>query len=226
MMPRKGARDSGFTLVELMLVMAILGILTTLMWGSFSQAVRSKKKVESAQERIHTVRAALMRMTREIEMAYLSENNDASVQEQRTRFQGTSHPSIDELVFSSFAHQRLRADVAEADTSLISYYAEPDADDPHITNLMRRETRRIQAADPTTIAGEAYILCPDIARLKFSYWDQRKKEWTEEWKWNSPGVDRLPVHVHITLTVYDQDGRELRFSSDASIHMTEKVARR
>ena len=138
-----GSRQSrstaaAFTLVEVMLVMAILATLTTLMWSSFSQASRSKKRVEAAQDRTHTVRVALMRMAREIEMAFLSENNTPSIEEVRTRLVGVSRPDVDELTFSSFAHQRLRGGVPESDTSNLTYYGERDPDDRRVLNLMRR----------------------------------------------------------------------------------------
>jgi general secretion pathway protein J len=220
------SRGSGFTLVEVMLVMAILGTITTLMWSSFSQASRSKKRIESAQERTHTVRVALLRMAREIEMAFLSENGTPSVEEVRTRLVAVSHPDVDELTFSSFAHQRLRGGVPESDTSNISYYGARDPDDRRVLNLMRRETRRLQAADPMSIPGEAYVLCPDIVRVKFAFYEHRKKEWREEWNTRLPGTGFMPSHVRIDLTVLDERGKEVSYATDARIQMTESVGYR
>lgn len=221
-------RDSanGFTLVEVLLVMAILGTVTTLMWSSFSQASRSKKRVEAAQDRTHTVRVALLRMAREIEMAYLSENHTPSITEPRTRMVGVSRPDVDELTFSAFAHQRLRGGVPESDTSNISYYGGRDPEDRSVLNLMRRETRRLQAADPLAIAGEAYILCPRIVRLKFSYYEHRKKEWHEDWDTRMPGRTFLPTHLRIALTVLDERGKEVTYATDARVQMTEMVGYR
>ncbi len=223
---RSVSPGAGFTLVEIMLVTAILGTITTLMWSSFSQASRSKKRIESAQERTHTVRVALLRMAREIEMAYLSENNTASVEEWPTRLVATTRPDVDELTFSSFAHQRLRAGAAESDTSNISYYGARDPADRRVLNLMRRETRRLQPMDPMKMPGEAYVLCPDIVRLKVAYYDARKKEWQEEWNTKLPGTGFLPSHVRIALTVVDARGKEVSYATDARIHMTEKVGYR
>ena len=142
------AASSGFTLIELMLALAIFGFITTIMWGSFAQTVSSKRVIQGEQERAHSVRVALMRMTREIEMAYISENENTAIAYRRTQFVGSSRADVDELMFSSFAHQRLRAGAAEGDTSLVSYYGARDPDDRRILNLMRRETRRLQAEDP------------------------------------------------------------------------------
>jgi general secretion pathway protein J len=217
--------QGGFTLIEIMLAMAILAFLTSLMWGSFSKMAADKKALESSQERLHTVRVALMRMSREIEMAYLSDNQDGSLPYKPTFMLGTSQSAVDELSFSAFAHQRLRGGLAESDTSVITYYGARDPDDPRVTNLMRRETRRLQAEDPTTLPAESYILCPNVSSVKYSFFDgrQSKREWQKEWNTNAVGAAFLPTHVRVTLTVFDEKGREVSYSTDARIQLTEKV---
>jgi len=214
----------GFTLIEVMLALAILGFITTLMWGSFSQTAANKKAIESAQERTHSVRVAMLRMAREIEMAYLSASENTAMTYRRTFLIGSSHSDVDELQFSSFAHQRLRAGLAEGDTSLISYFGERDPDDRRVLNLVRRETRRLQAENPADIAGETYILCPDVVRVKFTYYDYKLKEWVNDWStMNASGPQYLPTHIRITLTVLDERGQEVSYTTDARIQMTEKV---
>ena len=216
--------DSGFTLIEVMLALAILGFVTALMWGSFSQTARNKKAIESAQERTHTVRVAMSRMAREIEMAYLSASENTALSNRRTFMVGSSHNGVDELQFSSFAHQRLRGGVPEGDTSLISYFGERDPDDRRVLNLMRRETRRLQAENPNDMLGESYILCPDVARVKITYYDHKMKEWVNDWSTlNASGPQYLPGHIRITLTVIDERGQEVTYTTDARIHVTDHV---
>jgi general secretion pathway protein J len=216
--------QAGFTLIEVTLALAILAFLTTIMWGSFSQTATNKRAIEAAQDRMHTVRVALFRMAREIEMAYKSGHENPGAIEKRTFFVGTSKGDVDELSFSTFAHQRLRAGLAEGDTSVVTYSGERDPDDRRVLNLMRRETRRLQAEDPKTIAGESYVLCPDVARVKFAYYDYKKKEWESDWSTlNASGNQYLPTHVRITLTVVDENGREVTYSTDARVQMTENV---
>jgi general secretion pathway protein J len=221
-------RAAGFTLIEVMLAMAILAFITTIMWGSFSQMVTNKKAIEGAQERLHTVRVALMRISRELEMAYLSDvAEDGALPDKRTFLVASSEASVDKLAFSSLAHQRLRGGLAEGDTAVISYYGERDADDPRVTNLMRRESRRLQPEKFESLRGEAYVLCPDVASVKFSYYDFKKKEWEKDWSTlNASGNQYLPTHVRITLTVFDEQGREVSYSTDARIQMSERISYR
>jgi len=186
---RSGA--SGFTLIEVMLALAILTFMMTIMWGSFTRTAADKRSIEAAQERLHTVRVALLRMTREIEMAYLSESENFAMTYRRT------------------------------------YYGARDPDDRRILNLMRRETRRLQADDPSAITSEAYVLCPDVSRVKFAFYDHKKQEWESDWSTlNASGNQYLPTHVRITLTVLDERGQEVSYSTDARIQMTEKVGPR
>jgi hypothetical protein len=214
-------------MVEVLLAFAILAFITTILWGSFSQTATIKKRTEAVQDRAHAARVTLMRLSREIEMAFLSDSENPAIVEKRTMFIGTSHRDVDELRFSWFGRQRLRGDISDADTSVVMYYAEPDPEERSVLNLMRRETRRLEAADPRTVPGESYILCPGISSLKFAFYDNRTKAWREEW--TTAGVDGLqylPTHVRITLVIYDELGKPQTFTSSARIMMTERVAYR
>jgi general secretion pathway protein J len=225
--PRERNPGAGFTLLEVMLAFAILGFITTILWGSFTQTAAIKRRTEAVQDRAHAARVTLMRLSREIEMAFLSDSENPGLQERRTMFVSTAQREVDELRFSWFGRQRLRADTAESDTSIVMYYAEPDPDDRSVMNLMRRETRRLEVADPHSVPGEAYVLCPGISSLKFSFFDYKKKEWREEWSTlGADGFQYLPTHVRITLTIFDERGDVQTFTSSARIMMTERVAYR
>ena len=222
---RKG--DRGFTLLEVLLAITIMGFMTALLWGSFSRTAQIKQRTEAAQDRVHAARVALMRISRELEMAYMFFSYNQALQERRTMFIGAPHADFDELRFSYFGHQRLRADAAEGDTAVVMYYTEPDPIDRRSINLIRRETRRLEQKDPKTIPGEAYILCPGVTRLKFQYYDFRNKQWKEEWNtMGADGLPYLPSHVRITLGLLDERGQEMTFSSAARIVMTDFVDHR
>jgi prepilin-type N-terminal cleavage/methylation domain-containing protein len=213
----------GFTLIEIMLALALMALLTSILWGTFAQTAKVKQRIEQAQDRTHTVRVALMRMSREIEMAFMTAETSGT-QEKRTMFSGTTHNDFDELRFSWFGHQRMRADAAEGDTALITYFSQPDPDDSTHINLMRRETRRLEAKDPKIIPGETYILCPAVSRLKFSYYDYKQKDWREEWDTTTAdGLQYLPTQVRIALTVLDERGMAITFTSIARLHTLERV---
>jgi general secretion pathway protein J len=220
---RRHTQD-GFTLLEIMLALALMALLTSILWGTFAQTAKVKKRIEQSQDRTHTVRVALMRMSREIEMAFMSNSEAVGVQDRRTMFSGTSHTDFDELRFSWFGHQRMRSDAPESDTALVTYFSQPDLEDSTRTNLMRRETRRLESKDIKLIPGETYILCPSISRLKFAYYDYKQKEWREEWDTTkADGLQYLPTQVRIALTVLDERGMAITFTSIARLHALERV---
>lgn len=215
--------QGGFTLIEIMLALALMAFVTSLLWGTFAQTAKIKKRVEAAQDRTHTVRVALMRMSREIEMAFRS-GSDAASTEKRTMFSGTARNDFDQLRFSWFGHQRLRADAPEGDTSVVTYLTLPDPENYGISNLMRRESKRLEAKDPKMIPAETYILCPDISRLKFAYYDYKQKDWREEWDTTkADGQQYMPTMVRIALTIIDEFGKAVTFTSIARIHTMEPV---
>jgi prepilin-type N-terminal cleavage/methylation domain-containing protein len=225
-MPSRRTTQAGFTLIETMLALALMAFITSLLWGTFAQTAKIKKRIEKEQDRTHSVRVALMRMSREIEMAFLTAETSGT-QERRTMFSGTAHNDFDELRFSWFGHQRLRSDAAEGDTALVSYFGQPDPDDSTVMNLMRRETRRLEAKDPKLMPGETYILCPAVSRLKLAYYDYRQKDWREDWDTTkADGQQYMPTQVRISLTVFNERGVPVTFTSVARLHTLERVDHR
>jgi general secretion pathway protein J len=218
-------RRRGFTLIEVMVAVTILAIVTTLTWSSFKQTFSTKSAIEAQAGRYRTVRLALERMSRELSMVYISQNEDTSQPERRTRLVGKHHNDLDEVTFSYLGHQRLYQDANEADTALIGYYAARDRDDSRKTNLMRRETRRLSYYKIDDQPGEADIVCDDVIKLKLDYWDHRDKQWRDEWVTTSADgqPDRLPSKIRITLTVRDERGQEVPFQTETRVAISEPL---
>ena len=78
---------AGFTLLEVMIAVAVLGLIGGLTWKSFDAASDLKSRIERAEERDQTVRGAMNRIAREVSMAFLSEHYDTKrFRERPTRF--------------------------------------------------------------------------------------------------------------------------------------------
>ena len=218
-------RKRGFTLIEVMVAAAILAMTTTLVWSSFSSTFRTKQQVEAQSSRYRTVRIALERLARELSMAYISQNEDTSQPEHRTMFEGKHKGYIDEVKFSYFGHQRLYQDANESDTAQLMYFGATSREDSRKTNLIRRETRRLSYVRPQDSPNEADIVCDDVVGLKLEYYDARDKQWREEWVTTAVDgqKDRMPSRVRITLTVHDERGKEVPFTTEARIAMQEPL---
>jgi general secretion pathway protein J len=218
------SQAEGFTLIEVMVSIAIVAVMMTLIWSSFSLTVRSKEHIEKVEERYHQVRLAMNRMAREISMAFLSMHDEMGTQQPRTRFVSQRNSSIDELLFSSFSHMPLQANAKESDQSMIRYFSASDPQERSITNLMRRESRRLGSEHPGE-DGPAFVMIEDIEELHFKFFDEVKNEWRDTW--NTMSVDgqpgRLPQKVKITLTLREEGKRELTFATATKVFMQDAL---
>ncbi len=220
----RASAQAGFTLMEIMVSVAILAGMTTLLWGSFSISSRTKRRVEEIEERYHQIRLAMGRMAREMSMAFLSKNEVPGALKPRTMFISLKNSGIDDLTFSGLSHVPLKDSAKECDQSIIRYYAAPDPDNRSRTHLMRRESRRLGGDRPGE-TGPADILLEDVIALHFQFFDEVANEWRDGWNTTAADgqPDRLPAKVRITVTVRDESGRDLTLLSGTRIHMRDPL---
>lgn len=216
--------EGAFTLIEVLVVVAIFAIAMAQVLLSVSQSLRARADLEAIEERYHGVRLALGRLTREISMAYLSKNDVPGAIEPRTFFSAERHASGARLAFSYLGHQRLYRDADEADTAVVTYFVESDREDRSRRNLYRRETRRIGQPDPRE-KGAAYVACSDVQSFEVQTWDPQREEWQDEWDTTQLDgqPDRLPSKVRIRLVVKDERGRDLPLVTETRVFLMDPL---
>jgi general secretion pathway protein J len=219
-------RERGFTLIELMVAIAILALMMLVGWGVTNQMSKAKKKYGAEQDRWREARLAMSRMTRDFSMAYLGGNEDRTREVTRTFFIGEPESDIDTVRFSTFVHTPLYADANESDQTVVSYAAEPDLVDRRKTNLVRHESRRLSGDKQEQTKGATEILFSDVAKLELGYWDVRTKEWRDTW--SSAGSDvnanRLPDRVRIKISFLDENGKEITLTTQARVYLQETIS--
>jgi hypothetical protein len=150
-------------------------------------------------ERQNTARIALLRMAREISMAYVSKHHSCLEKRTDTLFKGKSG-SREPLLFTSFAHYKWRRDAHESDQSEISYYIDTDPTETGKKALFRRESRRI--TDESGQSGAEYVLAHDVGNLELRFYNPDTDRWEDEWDTTkSEKKFRLPLFVKIELTL-------------------------
>lgn len=198
-----GGTQRGMTLIEAMVAVTILAIITTVVYGGFSQTMRNKARVEEQSDRAHVVRVAMERMVRELSMAFVSVhvNPNPSLQSSLTAFHGYREGRGSRVDFTSFSHRRLYRDAHESDQNELSYFLarHPEHRDQRV--LARREQRRIDE-DPDR-GGEVTILVEDVREFQLEYLDPLTLEWVDAWDAapNGSHANRLPMQVRIRLVV-------------------------
>lgn len=219
-------RMRGMTLIEVMISLAVLGMLMVSVWSSFKGTLRAMEVSEELQSRYSIVRNGLLRMESELSMAYLSFNRPLDDIKHYTLFEGRDSFESDSVTFSAFAHLRVRKDADESDQSVIQYFLEADPNDKERVHLWRRESRRLTGDRPEDMERffPAYVLVEDVVTFDVKYWNVQDMDWQDEWRTTAVDYqpDRLPPRVKIRLGV--QDGDDIvYFTTQVVLMMQEKI---
>jgi general secretion pathway protein J len=209
-------RARGFTLVEVLIAVAITAVIGAMALGAFGRSAAARQAVEEQDERIGGARAALTRMAREITAAFLSDHFDRSrFRDRPTVFKGRDGGDRDTVLFATMAHVRGIRDARESDQSVVEYSVDADPDFPGAYALFRREKVRID--DEPDRGGVRTLLLHHVTGLDVDYWDWQKQEWARDWS-TAPG-DRplLPPRVRMKLTVRMPDGNTRSLETQARV---------
>lgn len=220
---RRGA-SRGLTLVELLVAMAIMALLSVLIYGSIDGMRRSRQGVQRISDRYREGRLAMSRMARELQSAYLSEHLPLTpaLQVVRTAFIGDPGTPADRIDFNSFAHRRLDRDSKESDQMEVSYFGSRDPEKNDVVDLARRVSTLLD--DKPEQGGRVEVLATDIDLFDLKYLDPLTGMWRDEWDSTSlvREAGRLPLQVQITL-VLNEGARSSSTRSRGTIQLMTKV---
>ena len=214
--------NRGFTLAETLIGVAIMGLIGTLSFGTFIGAVNSQERAQEVSDRYHQVRQAMLRMSREISQAFISEHRFCEDPRTKTIFKGERSSNGMRLDFTSFSHFKFRADANESDQNELSFFIEKDPEDKSILSLMRREQSRID--DEPEEGGIVQVLAEDVSELNFEFYDPKEDRWEDEWDTEDSELKgRLPLFVRIELVVPGADGDDEKFVTKTRIFVRESL---
>ena len=200
---RSRVRSRGLTLVEVLVALAVLAMIGVLLYGAFDSLSHGKKAESQRGDRARQGRQAMLRMTREIQSAFLSMHNPANValQTRVVAFVGQNSQPFDRLDFQGFVHRRIEANSHESDQAEIGYFASTDPDVEGKTDLVRREQTPVDM--DAKRGGIVNVLCEDIEAFDIRYLDPQTSLWVETWDTTQAlgQQNRLPLEVRLTLTL-------------------------
>jgi general secretion pathway protein J len=212
-------RARGFTLIEVLIAMGIVAAMAVMTIGSLSEIDRASTQVRQQEDQESAARVALSRLTRELEMAFLSDNYDtAHYRDPLTLFLGRG----DGVLFTTFAHVRLYRDAKESDQSIVEYLLDSDPDHPGERALIRREKPRLD--DEPDRGGHKDLVADHVTSLTLQYWDKTRKDWVKEWSTRTPEhAKELPQRVRIELELAQADGRTQKYVTEARIEIRKSL---
>ena len=216
----------GFTLMEVMVAVAITALMGTMVAMAFQTGFRAKEVVEGDSEHYRMVRVSLNRMAREIGSAYVSDRYDPKryrdANDRPTNFIGEQ----DRLIITTFAHQRLYTDSKESDQAVVEYFVESSTEKGARgrQDLKRRANPNI--GERMERGGTTDVLFEGVKKIEFEYWDSERKQWDDEW--DTRRMEKksiLPTRVRITLVANDENGQEQRYTTQTRIMLNSELPR-
>ena len=223
--------QDGFTLIEIIIVVAILSVFVGVIYSSFFGTIRAIRVTEDMTDSFRPARVIMQRIQRDLKGAVHKPDDPRYV------FNGIdshgSDPDRDRIDFITCSHMITDNDIPQSDLTEVSYYIDKTYSEKGY--LVRREDLYLD--DEPDKGGELKIIGEDIAGLNFKYFLIKKKEveevlsdkekeeekkkiwekiadpdnWHDEWDWEENPF--LPIMVKIELTMLEGNGKETTFST-------------
>ena len=132
----------GLTLIEIIVALAIMAMIGAISAGTLNSSIDVLDAMEEAEGSNRTARIAMRRITKALELAYLTPNRTA-VNTYQTVFVGKDDGDEDQLWFASLSHQRKIRDSRECDQTEITLFTDDDPEIEDAQVLFLREAPRI-----------------------------------------------------------------------------------
>jgi len=184
-------REKGFTLVEVLVALAVTAMLLTAVYQTVSSAASARQQLAVENSRHHAARIVFERIGRELQsLHYVA--SDA-----RTRFTGGDDQEL--LSFTSTASTPLAKEPGLP--ARISYRLEKAPESNSSTNRLFRT----ESAALTIDTGRAYRLADDLGFIEIRF--LANDRWTD--RWDSSTEQTLPDAVALTLAIGPEDDRDI-----------------
>ena len=188
-----------FTLIEVMVAVALLTMIGAVVVGTLRNSLKARDMLAVNDAVQQSARVALERLSRELRLAYLTQNTSA-VNTYQTIFIAADNDPVDEVWFTSLAHRPMYKNTHECDQTEITLWSEPDPENPNLQVLLHREAPRID--EEPDIDGVILPLAHGVKRFDLHFLG----EWMEEWSTVSTETpNRLPRAVKLVLVISAPD---------------------
>jgi prepilin-type N-terminal cleavage/methylation domain-containing protein len=189
----------GFTLIEILIALAIAATILAIIYGSYASSVAIMEDSRERVELYKEARLILRMISDEVRSVFVAPDNE------KFKFEGEEA----ELHFSA-ASRGLPFDLKLSCIREVSYYLEPTPEGGN--SLMRREQWPVD--DDIRQGGDSRVLLDGLESLVFSYYSDEEER--QEWGWEEE-EERLPVAVGIVITFRDNADMKTSFSTLVNI---------
>jgi len=189
----KRDHQCGFTLIEVIIAIAIFAIVATLSYTGLQSVINSKSKTEASLDRLKQLQLSILTMS--TDMQQLADRNGKDALGGKLR-KLTTH-NDDTIVSFTRGGWRNPAHRARSTLQRVAYYIEENS-------LYRRYWYHVDRADEEQYVDRELINNIDELSLRFL---SAKNEWSEDWPTDQALADgintSLPRAVEINLKMSD-----------------------
>jgi prepilin-type N-terminal cleavage/methylation domain-containing protein len=213
--PLERALDSGFTLIEILIAILILGIVLTTIYASYTGTFRIIKETEYDAEVYGIARSALDRFSRDLQSVALWNGSFT--------FKTTSHylgnRAFVHLLFRSAAHVSFSENEAPEGVAVIEYRIEEGTAKEGYALWRSDSLYRDPGKEEPAASG--YLLGERVEDLTWLFYDEKGKEYDN---WDSGGDSeaqkkRAPTSVLIRLSFVNEANRERPYLFSTRVHL-------
>ena len=213
----KGRASAGFTLIEMMLAVAVLAVILVMLASSFHAIATSKMQAENHVALDAAARAIVTEMAGEIRGAVQTGAIPSRVL-LMGEVHGNATHSLDSISISTLnpGHRRSLEDFGAEDT--VTYTVTPNPNQPGCFLLLRRQSSSLLGIGTGDKGKEPAVLATNLLSLRIRYFDG--STWSESW--NSQGLPpgrQLPDEVAIELTMAAHTGPPFSLSTALTLPM-------
>ena len=197
-------RTKGFTLIEILIAVFILGVVLSTVYASYTGTFRIIRETETDAELYGMARTALDRLSRDLETAASWKGAFTFL----AKPYNLGDREFTRLTFRSAAHVAFGEKEAPAGIAVIGYEVEEGTEKEGYTLFRSDSLRRDPVKEETAVGG--FLLCDRIETLTYVFYDTAGKEYET---WDSGGdveaqKKRAPAMVEIRLGLVNEKDRE------------------
>ncbi len=177
-------REAGFTLVEVLVAVALLGMIGTMVFGSLVMTTRAVEAGRDHAAKEQAIRRILRLMAEEISLS----KRNSMYPWVGTNGTQDGQPA-DTLAFLAMSQDVSSPAVKESETVRVVYTRERD-------RLIRFVRRNLYTLTDTNESLDQMELADRVQAFNIRYYDDQNRIWMDEW----PSVQKLPKALLIEVT--------------------------
>jgi len=197
-------KERGFTLIEILIAVLILGIVMSTVYASYTGTFRIIREIRSDADVYGMARSTLDRMARDLQSAALWQGGFTFL----TKHYMLGNREFVRLTFRSGGHVAFGDKEVTDGIAVIEYAVEEGAEKEGY--ILTRSDDLFRNPEKEVPPGAGFLLCDRIEALTYTFFDEKGKEYSD---WNSEGnvqmqKKKAPAAVLIRLSFANEADRE------------------